>query len=232
MSKYLCKNYGSCGKADAREPIELIPGSEPVCSECTFKLEPMDDGSDPIPAYKKYVLAGIAALVVVAGAGGWYLFSPATKGKTDSASAVIVTPAVTPTATGAAPDEKQLAAQKQEADKKILEANSTGAVSTQKAVIANEYVKAAIPLMQAGKWEEADAQLLKAKSENPDEPLIYYNQAIIYLKQARDKDAMAALETALQKGFRDFSALESDVDLKPLTGKPEYVAMIGKFKGK
>lgn len=40
MPYYLCDNFGKCDIADAREPIELPPGAEPICPEPTCQ-EPL-----------------------------------------------------------------------------------------------------------------------------------------------------------------------------------------------
>ena len=130
------------------------------------------------------------------------------------------------------PDEKALDAQKKDTDQKILVGASASAAAAQTGVIAREYIKAAIPFMQAGKWTEAQAQLDKARAESADEPLIYVNQAILQLKQSKPKDALAQLEVALQKGFRDFAVLESDADLKPLTTRDAYKALRARYPTK
>jgi tetratricopeptide (TPR) repeat protein len=231
MPNFVCKNYGSCSKADSRETIELPPGSEPVCPECGFKLESLDDKIGPASGSRRTVIAGLAsAAVIVVAVTGWMWMSPSKKAKAPAESASATT--VTPASKGMSPNAADQAKAKQAVDGKILDAGGSGALPDQRAVIAREYVKAAIPLLQAGKWQEADAQLLKAKNENPDEPLIYVNQAIIHLKQTRDKEALTDLETAFKKGFKDFGAIEGDVDLKPLTVKPEYAAMVAPYKTK
>jgi len=224
MSKLICKNYGSCSKADARESIELMVGVEPICEECGFKLASTEPAGDQ-KSRKKLVVSAVIGVVVIGAGLVTYLSSSSTPGKTAASVAA-------PQPTGLSPGEKALALQKGEADKKIIEAGGAGAATGQKVVIAKEYVKAAIPLMQAGKWREAEEQLLKAKGENPDEPLVYYNLAITHLKQLQSKEALAALETAFNKGFKEFSALEADADLKPLTSKREYAALAARFKGK
>lgn len=231
MGKYLCKNYGSCPKADARELIELPPGAEAVCPECAFKLEEVPD---PEPRVSRWIyVAGAVAVIALAGGGGWYwLAGKSSTTASAKAGLGIAAPAKTSGTVGATPDAKALEAQKKDADRKIADAGGAGAAKSQAIVIAQEYIKAAVPLMQAGKWDEANAQLLKAAAENPDEPLIYYNQAIIQLKQGKQKDALAALDLAFQKGFKDFAALEADSDLKPLRGLSEYTSVVAKYKAK
>lgn len=233
MSKYICKNYGSCQKADSRESIELPPGAEPICDECGFKLEPVEDDSARIPSRKKLLVGGFALAVLIAGASGYFWLGSSTSKRLAREAVAAVGPQKSDAqATGLPPDDKVLSEQKKEADAKIIAGGGAGASATQNSVIAKEFVKAAIPMMQAGKWREAEEQLMKAKQENPDEPLVYYNLAIVKLKQSQDKEAMANVEVALKKGFRDLPALESDADLKPLTSKPEYSALAGRYKTK
>lgn len=132
---------------------------------------------------------------------------------------------------GVAPNEQDLANRKRAVDESIT-AQGAAAASPQKEVIAREYIKAAVMLMREGKWQEADAQLLKAKDENPNEPLVYYNQAIVQLKQARSKEALRHLEEALKKGFKDFPLLEADSDLSPLKQESEFKALVAQYKPK
>lgn len=247
MTKYICINYGSCPVAGKEAEPASGADPEPKCKECGLQLQVTEERKAWWEAIaRRPMIVGLAgAAIVVIGVGGWFAVDAGRKPAGSAAALSVIAipssggkeapspPAETGTAAAAAvgmpPDDKLLASQKQEADRKIVE-GAGGAQAVQRAVIANEYVKAAMPLMQAGKWKEAEEQLGKAKAENPDEPLVYYNQAIVLLKQGRDADATAALEACLQKGFREFGALAADADLKPLTAKPEVAAMIAKFK--
>lgn len=229
MTKYVCRNYGSCGRADAREEIELAPGAEPVC-ECGFELKSIDADATEGGNRKKLVLSigGAAALAVLAGAGYWM-----SKGSAPVATSVPAPIAPSSNAaSGVAPNQGQLAKAKEAVDATIKAGAGSASAADQRVVIAREYVKAAIPLMQAGKWTEAQTQLDKAKAEFADEPLIYVNQAILSLKQAKSQDALAHVETALQKGFRDFPVIESDTDLKSLTASDAYKKLVARYPAK
>lgn len=230
VPEFICKNYGGCALADAREKFELLLGAEPVCPECTLKLIEAVDGENRIlDGNRRLIVAGaIVALVLLVGLGYW--FADSMSGKKISPDTRIAGPA--PRGPGVLPDSEEQKKAKTEVDRTILESRGQGATALQNPVIAREYVKAAIPFLQAGKWQEAEAQLTKAKNENADEPLIYVNEAIIHLKLGREKDAIAALETAFKKGFKDFAAIDADIDLKPLTTKPEYGLMVAPFKAK
>ena len=229
MNKYVCKNYGSCAKADAREHIELVPGAEPIC-ECGFQLTPLEGGSEDGGSKKKVLAIGAAAAVLVAASLGFWFVKGGSSGNRVAGAAS--RPTAPSTATGVAPDPEQLTKEKQGVDASLQSAASSASRADQRMVIAREYIKAAIPLMQAGKWTEAQAQLDKAKSESADEPLIYVNQAILQFKQANPKEALAQLEVALQKGFRDFAVLESDADLKALTTGSAYKALAARYQTK
>jgi tetratricopeptide (TPR) repeat protein len=229
MSKHVCKNYGSCGKADSRELIEVAPGTDPLC-ECGFKLEASDEDIGYSTRTKK-IFVGVGALAILVAAASYLLLpSPNTPGKTVIASQTTETPKQNSSVTGRAPDMQILSQQKKDTDSKILSGQTSSASATQNIVLAQEYIKAAIPFMQAGKWQQAEEQLRKAQSENPDESLVYYNLAIVKLRQAKNSEALEALELALKKGFRDFEALEADGDLKSLTSLSEYKLLAAKFK--
>jgi hypothetical protein len=229
MNKFLCKNYGSCAKADSREAIELAPGSEPLC-ECGFKLELAEVAGVSSGRKGKLLAAGIG-LVVALGSFAAYWLSRATPSATVAARPVPASaPPPASTASGVAPDALALASAKQGVDAALKNSTGTSAAATgQRNVIAREYVKAAIAPMQAGNWAQAQVQLDKAKAENADEPLIYINEAIIQLKQGQPQKAMALIEVSMQKGFRDFAALEADLDLKPLTVEGTYKAMATRY---
>jgi hypothetical protein len=230
VSKYVCRNYGSCSKADAREEVELVPGTEPNCEECGSELKQLDaDTGDSSGKKKVLAIGATAAVLLAAGLGFWFL-----KGGTtgDRVAGAPPPPTAASTATGLAPNAEQLAKAKQRVDASLQSPASSGPQADQHVVIAREYIKAAIPLMQAGKWVEAQAQLDKAKSESADEPLIYVNQAILQLKQANTQEALKQLDVALQKGFREFAVLESDADLRTLTSGSAYKALAARYQTK
>lgn len=230
MSKYVCRNYGSCSKADAREEVELVPGTEPICGECGSELKQLDANPGESDRNKKRLVIGAAAVVLVAaGLIVWFMKGGSSG---DRMAASSPRPAAASAATGVAPNAEQLGKDKQRVDTSLQSVASSSPQADQRMVIAREYIKAAIPLMQAGKWGEAQAQLDKAKGESVDEPLVYVNQAILQLKQAKPQEALAQLEVAMQKGFRDFAVLESDADLKTLTSGDSYKALATRYKTK
>ena len=168
MPKYVCNNFGSCPAAG--NVIELPLGAELVCPEDGYALEEVKER-----IAKKPLVIGIGLAIVLAAIGaGWIVMSPVKMPAASTANGPS-TPKVS-SAKGMSPDATDQAKAKLGVNGKIIDASGTGVLPDQKAVIAREYVKAAIPLLQAGKWQDADAQLLKAQNENPDEPLIYVNR--------------------------------------------------------
>lgn len=228
MAIYLCKNFAGCDKADRQEEIDLPAGTETKCPECGLELSPKDAAKTGTPGRAKpAIIAGVAAMVIaIAGGGTWFVMS---KDDTESTLAT-ASPSVIP---AVAPDEIELKKQKKLVDDQITGSAPAAVISdAQKRVIAQEFVKAAVPLMQAGDWAAADAQLERAREANPDEPLVYINQAIVQLKQSRSKEALKLLETAFEKGFRDFQVLEREPDLKKLTAGSSYRELIARYQAK
>lgn len=230
MAKYVCKNFGACSKADAKEEVEIAAGMESVCEECGLTLTEVETAA-PAGRRIKPVILGIGLLVLVAiGAGGWMVMgNSGDRSMAQAGSKENDAPAQTQ---GVAPDEVALEKAKQGVDELIKAGTSDAASAAQNTVIAQEHIKAAIPHMQAGRWVDADEQLAKAKAANPEEPLVYVNLAISHLKQEQPKEALKSLETAFEKGFRDFSTLEADADLKKLTGADPYKALVVRYQPK
>jgi tetratricopeptide (TPR) repeat protein len=64
----------------------------------------------------------------------------------------------------------------------------------------------------------------------PQNPLVFYNLACSYsLAEAFDR-AAAALENALQLGYRDFNWLAKDPDLKKLRAQPAFDELKAKIR--
>lgn len=60
----------------------------------------------------------------------------------------------------------------------------------------------------------------------------WYDKACLLARMGRTDEALKALETAFEKGFRSFAHLEHDDDMDPLRNLPEYKALIKQYKGK
>lgn len=229
MAKYICKNFAACSKADAKEVIDLPAGAETKCPECGSELHTAGSATGGGPSKSKApVFAGLAVLVmVVIGGGAWFYSSKSTSTLAESSLPAPSAPA------GVQPDDARLQQEKRGVDDQITTGAPAASTSdAQKKVIAQEYVKAAIPFMKTGDWAGANAQLERARETNPDEPLVYINQAIVHLKQSRKQEALQLLETAFQKGFRDFKVLEAEADLKQFAGESSYRDLVARYQAK
>ncbi len=64
----------------------------------------------------------------------------------------------------------------------------------------------------------------------PQNPLVFYNLACSYSLAEEFDRATAALETALQLGYRDFGWLAKDPDLKKLRAQPAFDEVKAKIR--
>jgi len=69
---------------------------------------------------------------------------------------------------------------------------------------------------------QVDEQLAKLM---PDSPIVFYNLACSYSLTEKFEAAFQALDRALELGYRDFTWLVKDPDLKKLRAQPEYQEM-------
>lgn len=60
----------------------------------------------------------------------------------------------------------------------------------------------------------------------------WYDKACLLARMGRTDEALEALKTAFEKGFRRFAHIEHDDDMDPLRDLPEYKALIKQYKGK
>lgn len=60
----------------------------------------------------------------------------------------------------------------------------------------------------------------------------WYDKACLLARMGRTDEALEALKTAFEKGFRRFAHIEHDDDMDPLRNLPEYKALIKQYKGK
>jgi tetratricopeptide (TPR) repeat protein len=64
----------------------------------------------------------------------------------------------------------------------------------------------------------------------PDDPLVFYNLACSYSLTDQFERATLALERALQLGYRDFTWLARDPDLKKLRQQPAFADIKAKIR--
>lgn len=63
----------------------------------------------------------------------------------------------------------------------------------------------------------------------PNEPGTYYDQACLYARMGRNSDAVNALRTALEHGYRNLRHINDDDDLDPIRNIPEYKSLMEKY---
>jgi len=83
---------------------------------------------------------------------------------------------------------------------------------------------------QRGRYTEGlqvDERLARLE---PHDPLVFYNLACSYALTEEFDRAVAALEKALQLGYRDFNWLARDPDLKKLRHQPIYREIQNKIR--
>jgi tetratricopeptide (TPR) repeat protein len=96
-----------------------------------------------------------------------------------------------------------------------------------------DYVEALIPLAEAytkaglhDKGLEVDLRLAGLR---PDDPTVRYNLACSYALTGHKAEALAALEQAIELGYRDVEFLMKDDDLVSLHDDEEFARLIARF---
>lgn len=64
----------------------------------------------------------------------------------------------------------------------------------------------------------------------PGDCVAHYNLACSLSRMGQIEMALAALRTALERGYEDFAYLERDVDLEAVRGRPEYERLVSEFR--
>lgn len=72
----------------------------------------------------------------------------------------------------------------------------------------------------------------KIIANDPEDNGNYYDQACLYARMERKHEAVSALRTAFEKGYRSFAHIEADDDLDAIRGLPEFTGLIEEYKGK
>lgn len=81
-----------------------------------------------------------------------------------------------------------------------------------------------------GKDDEAIEWMNKVIEEDPDDSGNYYDQACLYSRMARLDDAVDALRTAFEKGYRRFPHIENDDDLDPIRELQSYIELMDEYR--
>jgi tetratricopeptide (TPR) repeat protein len=229
MAKYKCPTLGDCDKANSGEIFERSPGEDLKCPGCATQLEaqmttsPTTGGKKTLP-----IIVGVAVLALLAGGG--YLYS-----KREPATAVVVAepapalPAAEPAPAGIAPSDAETKVLRQQGEAQLAGGDAEQAASASGRAAVNELLKLAIAEMAQGKLDEADKDLAQARERGPKEPLVYYNTAILRLKQGRTDDAFKEFEASFMAGFSHFDKLKQDRDLDELRKNPRFAALIKQY---
>lgn len=80
-----------------------------------------------------------------------------------------------------------------------------------------------------GKDKEAQEWQDSLLTMYPDEPGIYYDQACLYARMGRSDDAVNALGSALEHGYRNLRHINDDDDLDPVRNIPEFKSLMEKY---
>lgn len=245
MAKYKCPTLGDCDRANAAEVFERAPGEDLKCPGCATLLE-AQAGAPGGSAKNKLMLPLAVVAVLVAGAGG-YLFLQGAPAP-DASEAVVAAPAQSAAAVadssssaapapqaasiGIAPSEADTAALRQQGEKQLLDGKASAAEASGNQAAANEMMKIAIARMAQGKLDEAEKELLAARARAPKQPLVYYNMAVLRLKQSRTDDALKEFEGAFLAGFTHFKEMDADTDLAVLRQDPRFAKLIAQYRPK
>lgn len=236
MAKYKCPTLGDCDRANAGEVFERAPGEDLKCPGCSTLLEaqvaPSTTGGK-----SKLLAPLVAAAVVVAGAGAYLFLKPQPETEPIvQAEASVAAPAqvdaVAPEAprSGIAPSDAETAEQRRRGEQALVNGKASEAETAGSQAAANEMMKLAIAKMAQGKLDEAEKELLAARARAPQQPLVYYNMAVLRLKQARTDDALKEFEGAFLAGFTHFREMDADTDLDQLRKDPRFDKLVKQYR--
>jgi hypothetical protein len=63
-------------------------------------------------------------------------------------------------------------------------------------------------------------------SIDPEDPMLLYNVACTYAQLGKTEESLAALDSAVEKGWGDKNWIEHDSDLDPLRSNPRFQAIV------
>lgn len=87
-------------------------------------------------------------------------------------------------------------------------------------------------LIGLGRIDEAIEWMEKIIENNPNDVGCWYDKACLFARIGRKAEALEALETAFEKGYREFIHIEHDSDMNPLRDMPQFKALIEQYRGK
>lgn len=81
-----------------------------------------------------------------------------------------------------------------------------------------------------GKDDEAKEWMDKLIAEDPDDSGNYYDMACLYSRMGKLDEAVDALRTAFEKGYRKFPHIENDDDLDPIRSLPSIIELMEEYR--
>ena len=81
-----------------------------------------------------------------------------------------------------------------------------------------------------GQNDEAAEWMDKIIEKDPDNPGNWYDKACLYARMGRCDEAVEALKTSLEKGYRALAHIDHDDDMDPLRGRDDFRALILQYK--
>ena len=249
MYQYKCKSVGDCSVANRAEPItsESLM-NEPKCSECGGDLELLKENSGEKKSNggsgKGMVMGGIAASVIVVAGAAWFFLGGQSSPKESPVLALetpaepVSSPAAAPElapgdvklGSGIAPSESESAKARQDADEKLSNGQFSEAEKKAARAAALEMIKTAVAKMGQGDLSGAENELLQARERDATESLIYYNLAIVRLRQQQPEEALKQLEAAFMAGFSHFDAMDKDSDIDSLRSQPKFKELLAIYR--
>lgn len=235
MAKYKCPTLGDCDHANRGEIFERAPGEDLRCPGCGTLLNHVETPNVGSGGGKTKLIA-VSAVVLLVLAGGGYYFSAKRSTAQEEAKVepVVVEQApasVVPTATpGIAPPETETKALRQESQDKLTAGDAASAEQASKRAATNEMLKLAIAKITQGKLDEAEKDLIEARSRDPKQPLVSYNLAVLRLKQGRRDDALKEFEASFMAGFSYFDKMDQDPDLDSLRKDARFIKLLDQYR--
>jgi len=252
MAKYRCPTLGDCEKANSSEIFDRSPGEDLKCPACGTLLEPQMTSSAS-PSRNKTPLIAAGLFVVTSIAIGSYFYKQSstaadepvasavqTEVPTVKAELVVASPAAIVqtvelassnlSKTGIAPSDAETKELRLTSDANLVRGDAAEAESASSKAASNEMLKVAIAKMAQGKLDEAEKDLIEARTRAPKQSLVYYNMGILRLKQGRVEDALNEFESSFKTGFSHFDKMDEDSDLDGLRKNPRFIEIVAKYR--
>lgn len=252
MYKYKCKSVGDCSVANRGEPITSETMlNDPKCSDCGCPLELVENGDNGINdsgnekvSRKTGIVAAAVSVAVVLGGGTWYALRGDKERTVAQAPAPVVAasvaaepssrppaaPTVKTAGGGITPSDSETSNARREADKKLSSGEFSEAEKKAARAAALEMIKTAVAKMGQGDLTGAEKELMQARERDATESLIYYNLAIVRLRQQQPEEALKQLEAAFMAGFTHFDAMDKDTDLDALRNQPNFKKLMAIYR--